>query len=54
MLKITYVTHVTFVLGSTDLDDSRENVLVFITDSTTQNLLIHWPVVPIVVATSTF
>lgn len=36
MLKITYVTHVTFVLGGTDLAESRENVLVFITDSTIQ------------------
>lgn len=36
MLTITYVTHVTLVLDSTDLADSRENVLVFLTDSTIQ------------------
>lgn len=45
---------VIFVLDSTGRDDSSENVLALIADSTVQNLLVHWPVAPTVVVLSIF
>ena len=40
IFKITYVAHITFGLDSTGLDNSSENVLGFLTESTIQNLLL--------------
>lgn len=44
------MAHIIFVLDNTGLDESNEDAVAFITESTRPNLLTHCPVAPMVAA----
>lgn len=51
IFEITCVAYIMFVSDSSGLDDSSENVLVLITESAIQNLLMHCSVAPVALST---